>query len=432
MTKVRRRARAWVTAVAIAAAPAAADVGAGLRLLDSGDEAGARAHFTRDAAEASLYLALVERGEARKTAAERAAALAPADATWIRDWANALLEQDADHLDRAEVALRGALAGRAGDARLAKALGDVLQREEKRVEARDAYRGAVAANPSHLPALLALGEVERQLGDFTASYNAFNHAVGDDGRPASALVGRGTARYFLGDRDGALADLDRAAQIALPGMDRYRAYLATVGLYAMDRKLAGGLDRGESAVAMWQELGRADMAAAAANAVGRLLLETGQADAAGVWYDRGWQIVDASPLKPEEKVIWHVRQLHGRARVAAHQRSFDDAQQLADQAKALMDGDPANAEHYRWIYPYLVGYLRYEQRKYNEAIEALQQSDTDRPYIQYLIADSYARLRDRATARGWFQKALAGSTGLDSESAIVRPLATAWLQKNPG
>ena len=64
-------------------------------------------------------------------------------------------------------------------------------------------------------------------------------------------------------------------------------------------------------------------------------------------------------------------------------------------------------------------------------IEQLTKSETDRAYIQYLIADSYARLRQTENARAWFGKALASASGLDPESAIVRPLAAAWLAKNP-
>ena len=152
------------------------------------------------------------------------------------------------------------------------------------------------------------------------------------------------------------------------------------------RQLPQGLDRAEQAVAMWQGLGRPEMAAAACNAAGRVLLETGSSGTALEWYDRGWAIVQGSTMKAEERPIWHVRQLHGAARVAALRREVRKAQGLAEEAKILMDSDLANAEHYKWIYPYLVGYLRYQDKRYPEAIEQLSQSETDRAYIQYLIA----------------------------------------------
>ncbi|MEO7794629.1 MAG: hypothetical protein ABIV06_07620, partial [Thermoanaerobaculia bacterium] len=177
--------------------------------------------------------------------------------------------------------------------------------------------------------------------------------------------------------------------------------------------------------------GRPEMAAAACNAVGRVLLETGNSAPALEWYDRGWAIVEGSTMKVEERSVWHVRRLHGAARVAAQRRETRKAQALADEAKGLMDADTANAEHYKWIYPYLLGYLQYQDKHYVEAIEQLGQSETDRAYIQYLIADSYARIKDPVNARIWFGRALAGASGLDPESVIVRPLAAGWLAKNP-
>ena len=92
--------------------------------------------------------------------------------------------------------------------------------------------------------------------------------------------------------------------------------------------------------------------------------------------------------------------------------------------------DPANADHYAWIGPYLAGYLRLAERRYDEAVVELRKSDLERAHLRYLLAEAYARGRDRASAREWYEKALAAANGLDPESAIVRPLASAWLAKN--
>lgn len=46
-----------------------------------------------------------------------------------------------------------------------------------------------------------------------------------------------------------------------------------------------------------------------------------------------------------------------------------------------------------------------------------------RPYLLYMMAEAYARKRDRDTARIWYERALAASSGLDADTAIVRPLA---------
>ncbi len=398
--------------------------------LDRGDLDAARPGLATAAAEALFELALAERGEPRSADLVRAGALAP-EGHWIRAAAAGVALLDQEKTPEAVARLREAVAAKSTDKRLHKLLGDALRAQKDPAGALVEYNAAVALDQVYTAALLAVGDLKRAAGDFTAAYNAFNHAVDEQGRPVAALIGRAGARLFMGDKDGAFADLTKAVESSVPGNDRYRALMAVLYAQTYLRQLPQGLDSAEQAVAMWQGMGRPDMAAAACNAAGRVLLETGSSGPALEWYDRGWAIVQGSTMKAEERPIWHVRQLHGAARVAAQRREVRKAQGLADEAKALMDSDPANAEHYKWIYPYLVGYLRYQDKDYAEAIAQLSQSETERAYIQYLIADSYARGRDRENARTWYTKALASASGLDSESVIVRPLASAWLAKNP-
>jgi hypothetical protein len=244
------------------------------------------------------------------------------------------------------------------------------------------------------------------------------------------VLGRAEARFYMGDRDGAFADIERAITAAAPGNERYRALMSMLYLRTALRQLPQGLDRAEAAARMWADLGRADMVAATMNAAGRVLLETGDPANGEAWYDRGWQSIESSTMAPASRTIWQVRWLHGKARCAAARRDLEAAHGYADQARALMASDAANQEHYAWIGPYLDGYLSLAERRYDEAIAQLQRSDLERAHIRLLLAQAYAGARDRANARLWHQRALDAANGLDSESAIVRPIATAWLAKN--
>lgn len=354
----------------------------------------------------------------------------PTDRGWLEPALRALAAAGEERFADAAAAYRQATEAAPNDPRLWKYLGDALRRADDTAGARTAYERAAALAPAWSPALLELGRIRQAAGEFGQAFNAFNHSVNEEGRPVAGLIGKATASLYLGDRGGAVETLDHAASIAEPGMDRYRALMGVLYVRTFERKLPEGLDHAERAVAMWTDLGRADMAAAAANATGRVLLETGDPDAGELWYDRAAQIIQGSSLPAEERTIWKVRELHGKARCAAARRERERADDLAIQALQLMDTDRANADHYAWIGPYLTGYLRYWERDYAAALDSLLASDTERPYIQFLIADCYARRRSRDEARAWYQRALAGATGLDPESVIVRPLAEAWLEKN--
>jgi tetratricopeptide (TPR) repeat protein len=412
------------------AAAAEADREAALAAFDRGDLDAARAALRADEGQTAFYLALASQGDERIAALARARALADGQGGWLEPALRAVAAADEERFADAAAAYREATAAAPNDARLWKFLGDALQRGENVAEARAAYERAVALAPAYAPALLELGQLRLDAGEFGQAFNAFNHAIDDQGRPVAGLVGKATASLYLGDRQGAVETLERAIQLAPPGMDRYRALMGIVYVRTLERRLPEGLDKAEQAVAMWTELGRADMAAAAANATGRVLLETGDPDGGERWYDRAAQIVAASSIPAAERTIWKVRELHGKARCAAARRERERADDLAIQALQLMDTDRANADHYAWIGPYLTGYLRYWGRDYAAALDSLLASDTKRPYIQFLIGDCYARRRSRDEARTWYQRALAGANGLDPESVIVRPLAEAWLEKN--
>jgi hypothetical protein len=408
-----------------------AERAAGFAAFDRGDSAVARPLFRREAAEAAFWWALSETGAERTAAIEAATRLAAGTGGWVEPAAQGLAAAEAGKGPEAVAAYRQAVAAPGADGRLWKVLGDQLSAAEDRAGARAAYEKAVTLLPDYPAALIELGDLQREAGEFGPAFNSYNHAVGNDGKPIAALIGRAAARLMMGDRDGTAADLERAISIAAPGSELYRALIASVGFSAYERKLPQGLDRAERAVAMWQELGRSDMAAAAANATGRLLLETAaDPDAAEAWYTRGGQIVASSSIPQAERTLWRVRELHGLARAAAARRETDKAYQLAAEAQALMEKDTANAEHYKWIGPYLTGYLLLAERRYDEAIAELTSSDTERAHIRLLIADAYARKRDRQNARLWYERALAASTGLDVESVIARPAARAWLDKN--
>lgn len=412
------------------AAAAEADREAALAAFDRGDLDAARATLRADEGQTAFYLALASQGDERAAALARAHALANGQGGWLEPALRAVAAVDEERFADAAAAYREATAAAPNDARLWKFLGDALQRGENVAEARAAYERAVALAPAYSPALLELGQLRLDAGEFGQAFNAFNHAIDEQGLPVAGLIGKATASLYLGDRQGAVATLERAVQLAPPGVDRYRALMGIVYVRTLERRLPEGLDQAEQAVAMWTELGRADMAAAAANATGRVLLETGDPDAGERWYDRAAQIVAASSMPAAERTIWKVRELHGKARCAAARRERERADDLAIQALQLMDTDRANADHYAWIGPYLTGYLRYWDRDYAAALDSLLASDTKRPYIQLLVGDCYARRRNRDEARTWYQRALAGANGLDPESVIVRPLAEAWLEKN--
>lgn len=400
------------------------------RALDRGDLAGARPQFRQVAAEAVLRLALAETGEDRQKAAAEASRLAAGLGGWVEPAAAGVAAWARGEDAEARLQLEKALAVPGAEPRLWRLAADLARRQGENEVALGLYERLLAAVPGHPMGLVAIGDLHRQAGRLDRAFNAYNHAIGEDGKPFAARLGRANVSVWLGDAAGAERDLQGVAAEA-QGADRWRALMGLFYLRAAQGKPQEGLPHAEAALEVWAQAARPDMMAATTNAVARVLLELGDAAAGEAWYRRGGEIVAGSKLSDGEKVLWRVRELHGVARSYAKRGDLQRAREAAAEAKKLMDSDPANAEHYAWIGPYLEGYLRLYERKYDAALEELMKSETDRAHIRLLIAEAYARKRDRVRAREWYEKAIEASTGLDPESVIARPAARSWLEKNP-
>ena len=73
-------------------------------------------------------------------------------------------------------------------------------------------------------------------------------------------------------------------------------------------------------------------------------------------------------------------------------------------------------------YPYLLGYVHFALQEFRVAVDQLQQSDQQDPFILVLLAQSYERLGRLADAREHYQKALK-STSHAVNNAFARRIA---------
>ena len=79
------------------------------------------------------------------------------------------------------------------------------------------------------------------------------------------------------------------------------------------------------------------------------------------------------------------------------------------------------------FYPYLLGYIAFFSKDYKGAIGELQKGDLQDPFVLGLIAQSYQRLGDKATAAEYFRRVMAIPVHTIN-SAFARPSARAFLR----
>jgi tetratricopeptide (TPR) repeat protein len=168
----------------------------------------------------------------------------------------------------------------------------------------------------------------------------------------------------------------------------------------------------------WQKY---EDAAATANELARIYLESGDLDNAFQWYQTGKLTGLRKPnISQAEKDLWTFRWEAALARIDARRGKREDALKHLAAAKALLDaGDNPDQFHF---YPYLAGYVALYTGDYNSAIKELQKADQKDPFVLSLEAQTYEKLGDKAQAWEYYERVMAINLHNPS-NAFARPLA---------
>jgi len=222
--------------------------------------------------------------------------------------------------------------------------------------------------------------------------------------------------------DDARRHLARALELATPD-DRPQVLSAMAVSYAFQ-------GRARDAATFYQRLLDAQTqtsdfagAAATANALGRVYLETGQMADAQRWYQTGYEYARRQPESAgAQPKLWEFRWIHAKGRIAARQGHKADAARLVAEARALVDsGAPGLADQLP-TWQYLAGYAALYAKQYDKAITALQAADQRDPFVLSLLAQAFEGKHDDAHARDAWERVL-GSRAHNLQNAFARPKA---------
>lgn len=167
-------------------------------------------------------------------------------------------------------------------------------------------------------------------------------------------------------------------------------------------------------------------AAATANALGRVYLETGDNANARKWYEVGSQCGRKIPSLPQsDRDLWELRWLHAIARIAAREGNADEARKHVAAFEQTMQKRGKLADDNE-IYRYLLGYVSYYTKDYDRAIAELAKGNLADPFIANLLAMSYEAKGDMNNARQYYRRTLEINAH-SLPNAFARPYARAKL-----
>jgi tetratricopeptide (TPR) repeat protein len=249
----------------------------------------------------------------------------------------------------------------------------------------------------------------------------YERALKLDPKSFDAQLGIGIALDLKGDFARARSSLQRAIDVAPAGA--LPQALSAMGVsYAFEAKAGEAAKFYERQFDLQMKAGALDSAAATANALARVYLESGDLGNAERWYTRGYEVArQLKDIPPDQVDLWELRYRHAQSRIAARRGDVAEAERIAADVKRIVDKGGANEEQ-RPVYQYLVGYVAFYAKRYDAAIAELAKADQRDPFILALIAQAYEAKGDRAQARRYYEQVL-GSNAHSIQNAFSRPLA---------
>jgi tetratricopeptide (TPR) repeat protein len=250
---------------------------------------------------------------------------------------------------------------------------------------------------------MMLGNIQRRKGNFTAAIAAFEAANKIDASLPRATSFIGDCYLLQDNYDKARTYYKQVVAKVDPDATPFGPFFGQIwaDLYEgkpdpalkmldeyMDRYNRNGAAQGFPPVWIW-------------NHKGRINLEFGRTAEAMRCYEIGYKSVPPTPasqIDSTQKLVWLGRMHHGRARTLAKMGKHDEAWQIADEVKQMIENGGKEGEQYWPAYYYLTGYLLLEKGDYPAAIEHLKKTDLNDPFHKLLLARAYLKTGDKAQA----------------------------------
>lgn len=267
-----------------------------------------------------------------------------------------------------------------------------LVAEGKHAEGLDLYTRALAQQPGFVEAHLAAGIVLDLLGRYPEARKHLEAAV-----------------------EGAPDELKANAMNALAisyAFERRTADAARVYQQVFDRDVAGSRPAG---------------AAATANALGRLYLETGDTKRATQWYQTGYEMARRQPDEPSSQLkLWELRWLHAQGRIAARAGDAAAAKRHVEAARALVASTPALKDEGPTV-AYLAGYVALYTGNPRAARQELAKASQDDPFVMMLQAEAEEKAGASTAAQALWKRIVA-LNGHGLQHALSRPVAQSKIR----
>jgi Predicted N-acetylglucosaminyl transferase len=282
-------------------------------------------------------------------------------------------------------------------------------------------QAAKAQTPSDdVQALVKQGQKLNSEGQQNEALKLYKQALEKSPNSYEAHLESGVALDLTGEYRKAREHLQKAIDVA-PADQKNRALRVMAFSYAFENNAAEAEKYEKQVFDALMAKSDFEGAAGVANELARIKLESGDIDGAANGYKTGYDTaMRKTEMKDADKNLWAFRWAHARARIAARRGQREEAQKQVAVAKAALEkaNNPDQAE----FLPYLTGYVAFYGGDYKAAITELQKASQEDPFILVLLAQSYEKAGDAASAKEYYGKVMANNSH-GPTNAFARPVA---------
>ena len=269
----------------------------------------------------------------------------------------------------------------------------------KNDQAEAAYKEYIRLIPNDPNPYDSYAELLMKTGRFDESIAQYEKALSIDPHFSGSFTGIAADRMFQGKYDEAIAKSQKLFDTARDDGERRTALLTQAMVYVDAGQSERALQRLDAEYALDATI--ADTAAMSADAVamGDVLLDAGNADAARMKYTLARDLVAASSQSATVKADTKLADRYNMARVALakNDRSTSETEAAAYASGALAKH---NAVRTRQAHE-LAGLIALDERNFDLAVAEFKQANQQDPFVHYALARAYQGTGDATKAKAW-------------------------------
>jgi tetratricopeptide (TPR) repeat protein len=266
------------------------------------------------------------------------------------------------------------------------------------------------------------GELLQKIGKFDPSIVQYRKALEQDAHFLASRIGIATDLNLKGDHAAARTEIQKLLELARNDGEQRAGYFAMAVSYADEGNLPKALDSMEKSYAVAAESKDAASMAADLNVMGNILLEANRPDDALSRFDKANDLIAKSNLSQDVKNNTKQNHLGNQTLVSIKKKAIGPAKASADEYRKGLTG---NNQFQAWLSHQLDGMIALEEKKYDVAVEQLQQANSQDPYNLYRLGMAYQGKGDAAKAQEMFRK----SANFNALNSLQQSFVRAKAQK---